>query len=120
MLKLWHILAIWFLTAPALVWANSHDINANYTTPPNEVIADPINAGSIQEIADRIINFLLLLAAPIAVIMMVYAGYLFVTAADNKDQVSKARKTILYALVGIAVLALSKAMVNIVINALKS
>ncbi|MEK7501078.1 MAG: pilin [Patescibacteria group bacterium] len=114
MLKLWHILAVWFLTTPVLVWANNHEDESQ--VPPNEVIADPINAGSVQEIADRIINFLLLLAAPIAVVMTIYAGYLFMTARDNQDQVKKARTTLLYVIIGVIILVLSKAVVSFAVS----
>lgn len=74
---------------------------------------DPLGVGGISGLFDRIINDLLLLAGPIAVIMIVYAGYLFVTAADNQEQVKKAKATVKYAVIGIAVLVLSKALIYV-------
>ena len=115
MLKLWYILAVWFLTAPVLVWADVN-VPSNTVPLPNPTISDPINAGSIQEIANRIINFLLLLAAPIAVVMTIYAGYLFMTARDNQDQVKKARTTLLYVIIGVIILVLSKAVVSFAVS----
>ncbi len=128
MLKLWYILIVWFLTAPVLVWADHDGTSGGHTGGGSSggqtgdaqpVLTDPINAGSVQEIANRIINFLFILAGPVAVIMIVYAGYLFLTATDNEEQVKKARKTILYVVIGIAVLVLSKAVIYVALDVLK-
>src|SRR3989338_5600411 len=59
-------------------------------------IQNPLQAKDLSQLLDNIINFLLTLAAPIAVIMMIYAGYLFITASDNEEKVKTARKTMLY------------------------
>lgn len=118
MLKLWYILVAFALSAPVFVWAGPCAEGGPPYTPegcdiPNAVLSDPINAGSVQEIADKLIDFFLVLAAPIAVIMTIYSGYLFLTAGDNQDKVKTARKTLLYVVVGVAVLILSKGIVSL-------
>ena len=113
MRKLWHILTLWFLTAPALVWAQAGGSGSeNGDSDAQPVLTNPISSGTVQEIADKLIDFFLVLAAPIAVIMTIYAGYLFLTAGDNQDKVKTARKTLLYVVVGVAVLILSKGIVS--------
>lgn len=74
-------------------------------------------SGSIRELALRIVNFFLIFLGLIAVIMIIYAGILYVTAAGKEDQVGTAKKVILYSIVGIVLIALSFAIVNTVLKA---
>ncbi len=48
----------------------------------------------------KIIEILLVFAVPLIVIFIMYAGYLFVTAAGNTEQLSTARTALLWAVVG--------------------
>ena len=77
------------------------------------VITNPLPFNTIPEVLNRIIDFLALLAAPIAVLMLVYAAYLFVLAGTSPDNVKKAKSIILYVVVGLVVLGLSKAIVYV-------
>jgi hypothetical protein len=43
----------------------------------------------------------------ISVLIILYAAFLFVTAAGNEDKVTKAKSTIVYGLIGIAVAMLA-------------
>ncbi len=42
----------------------------------------------------------------IAVFALIYGGYLYLTAAGNPEQVEKAKKTLIYAIIGIVVVLL--------------
>ena len=50
---------------------------------------------------------------PVCVFFMVYAGFLFVSARGNEEAITKAKKTFLYTVIGVALLlgswALAKA-----------
>jgi magnesium-transporting ATPase (P-type) len=59
---------------------------------------------SMCNIVDWMFYFLIILA----VIMVLVAGYLFVTAGDDTEKVSKARKTITYAAIAIVVAIIAK------------
>ena len=76
-------------------------------------ITNPLPYDNIPAVLDRIIDFLAILAAPIAVLMLVYAAYLFVLAGTSPDNVKKAKSIILYVVVGLVVLGLSKAIVYV-------
>jgi len=54
----------------------------------------------------------------IAIIMIIYAGFLWMTAAGDDDKLTNARKTLIYGLVGIAVAILAFAAVAIIDNLL--
>jgi type IV secretory pathway VirB2 component (pilin) len=76
---------------------------AGPTAPPN---VDPWVA--IQRITDFIFGLLLALA----VFFIIIAGFMFVTASGNDEQVKKARGMLLYAVVGVIVALLSKGIVT--------
>jgi hypothetical protein len=50
------------------------------------------------------VDLVFLFGMPIIVIFIIYAGFLFVTAGDNESQISKAKTTITWTLIGAAVL----------------
>lgn len=73
--------------------------------------------GSIRRLVLRIINFFLGFLGILAVIMVIYGGVTYVTAAGAEDSVGNAKKIILYALVGIVIILLSFAIVNTILGA---
>ncbi len=77
------------------------------------VLTNPLPFETIPEVINKIIDFLAYLIGPIAVIMIVYAAYLFVLGGTNPDNVKKARSIILYTLIGIVVVVMSKAIVYV-------
>jgi ABC-type Fe3+ transport system permease subunit len=59
-----------------------------------------------------------LFAAPLilAVIMIIYAGFRYVTSGGSDEGVKAAKNTILYAIVGLVIVALAQLIVHFVIN----
>lgn len=74
--------------------------------------------GTLGQNITNIINFFLGLLGLIAVAFLIYAGVLMVTAGGNEDQVTKARKIITYAVIGIIIILLSYTVVTFVTSAL--
>jgi len=72
--------------------------------------------GSFRTLARTIVNFFLYFLGFIATVMFIYGGVLYVTAAGNDENVQKAKKVLLYAIVGILVILLSFAIVNTIIG----
>lgn len=58
-------------------------------------------------------------AGIIAVVVLVFAGYKYIASAGNPEQAKQARNTIFYTVIGLIVIMLSFAIVNIVLGALK-
>ena len=116
MFKLFTVFVL-LLAAPVFVLASSHGSGgegSGGSGGDDVVITNPLQGiNSIPDVIDRIINFLAVLAAPIAVLMLVYAAYLFVLAGTSPDNVKKAKSIILYVVVGLVVLGLSKAIVYV-------
>ena len=73
--------------------------------------------GSIRRLALRIVNFFLGFLGILAVIMVIYGGVTYVTAAGNDESIGNAKNIIMYALIGIIVILLSFAIVNTILGA---
>lgn len=63
---------------------------------------------------DNIFNYLFWILIVIAAIAIVIAAYFFVTAAGDPDKTKKARDFVLYALIGVLVAFLAKALIYLI------
>ena len=69
---------------------------------------NPLKFGSVGELINQIADFIIIVALPIATIMIIYAAFLFITAGGSEERVKKARQVIILAVVGIAILLIAK------------
>ena len=74
--------------------------------------------GGNNSIFGRVTNILLFLVGAISVIMLIIGGIRYVISGGDQAQVTAAKNTILYAIVGIVVAFLAYAAVNFVTRAL--
>jgi len=85
---------------------------------PSAAICKDADKGSEDLIKD-IINVLLFIIGAISVVVIIFGGILYATSAGDSGQVTKAKNTILYAVVGIVVAFLAYAIVNWVVKQFK-
>lgn len=69
-----------------------------------------------REFIIRIVNFALGFLGLIAVIIVIYGGVLYVTAAGEQEKTDKGKKAITYAVIGLLIVMASFAIVNTVIS----
>lgn len=74
--------------------------------------------GGDESIFKKVTNVLLFLVGAISVIMLIIGGIRYVISGGDQAQVTSAKNTILYAIVGIVVAFLAYAAVNFVTQAL--
>jgi threonine/homoserine/homoserine lactone efflux protein len=67
---------------------------------------------SITDAIYRVTNWLFAILMSLAAVFLIYGGVLFVTASGNEEQIAKARKTLTYALIGVAVALLARGAVT--------
>lgn len=77
---------------------------------PNTRVINPL------DLIANIIWVSLELGVLIALITIVYAGVMYVTAGDNTDQTEKAKKTITWSIIGLVLLASSLVIVRMIIS----
>ena len=72
----------------------------------------PIEGVGFREIADNIINWVLVLAGVIAVVYLVYGGILYITAGGDAEKATKGRTAVINAIIGIIIILLAIVIVN--------
>lgn len=77
-------------------------------------IYNPLGTESFTELLKKIIGYLIKIGAPILVIMAIYGGFLILTAGDNPDKVKGGKNTILWAVVGYAIILVSWGFIYII------
>lgn len=98
----------------------------NQDTPParNDVqIADPLGIGSkdgqaVQYLIGRVISVMMGLVGSLALLMFVYGGFLWMTAAGNEDRVKKGKDVLLWAVAGLFIIFTSYILVYFVLGSL--
>ena len=67
------------------------------------VIENPLKSDSIEEIIKDITGLLKILAISVGTIMIIISGIQYLTSAGNEEKTSKAKKTMLWTIVGVAI-----------------
>ena len=70
----------------------------------------------IGKLIRTIINVLSVLIGAIAVIMIIIGGFRYIVSSGNPEQAKNARNTILYAIIGLVIVALAQIIVHFVLN----
>ena len=73
-------------------------------------------AGKVQGIVTDMINIFSLVVGIISVIMIIYGGFKYITSGGDSGNVTGARNTITYAVIGLVIVALAKFVVQFVLN----
>ena len=71
---------------------------------------------NLEDVAKRVINVILYIVGILAVVMIIIGGVQYTTSAGDQAAVTKAKNTIMYGLIGLAVAVLAYAIVNFVIT----
>lgn len=71
---------------------------------------------NIGEVAKKIIDWALYFSAILAVIFIIYGGFLYITSAGDATQAGKGRTALVNALIGLVIIVLSYMIVQTVYN----
>ncbi len=77
-------------------------------------LTNPLKFDSLTGFLMAIINVILILAVPIIVLFIIYAGFLFVTARGNETQLETAKSALLWSVVGGVIVLGAKIILTIV------
>ncbi len=70
----------------------------------------------INNIIKTVINIFSLVVGVVAVIMIIVGGFRYITSGGDSNNVSGAKNTIIYAIIGLVVVALAQFIVQFVLN----
>lgn len=97
---------LFFASLTSVVFARIHD--------SIQPIQNPIAANSLQELLATILQGFVRIGIPVAVLVLVYVGFLFVKARGNPEELNTAKRAFIWTLVGVAVLFGAEVLANII------
>jgi hypothetical protein len=97
------------VTSSAYATFNSTNISNNLCSGSNGDLAANAAAPANECIISVVVGI-------VAVIMIIYAGFRYVTSGGKDDSVKGAKNTILYAVIGLVVVALAQIIVHFVLS----
>jgi len=113
--------------APALAQSAQDQINnglcagsnLQFTENPGQCnVASDEATGRINRVIHTIVNLLSALVGVVAVIMIIVGGFRYITSGGNDTSVTSAKNTILYAIIGLVVVALAQLIVRFTLSKL--
>ncbi len=102
----------WLLVAGHASAQTSVDLGLSYAT------ATGLTSTDVRTTIARVINVFLGLLGVLAVVLIIYAGFIWMTAGGNEEKVTKAKQFIINAIIGLAIILSAYAIVSFVINKL--
>jgi len=83
------------------------------------VISNPLTSTSVEGIVSGLSNFVLKVGLAVAPVMIIVAGFFYITAQGDPEKIKKANNIIFWTIVGLGVILLSKGIVAIIKELLK-
>jgi len=81
-------------------------------------LCNPLQFNNLTELIVGILNVLLIIAVPIIVFFIIFAGFSYVTAQGNPEKIKQASRSLTYAIIGgvliLGAVAISEIIQNIV------
>lgn len=74
---------------------------------------------SLTNLAAKVISIFSVLVGVVAVIMVIFGGFKYITSGGDSNSVSGAKNTLIYAIVGLIIVALAQFIVHFVLNTTK-
>jgi len=81
---------------------------------------NPIQANDFGTVVLAIAGLMMKIGMPTATIFLLYAGFLFVTARGNDQQLAKAKQVFWYTIIGTAIIVGANAIASAVVNFARS
>ena len=71
---------------------------------------------TLQPLAAQVVNIFSIIVGVVAVLMVIYGGFKYITSGGESGNVSGAKNTLIYALVGLIVVAVAQFIVHFVLS----
>ena len=83
-------------------------------------IDNPLKAETIGELITTISDFAVTIGLPIAIIFIVYSGFLFVSARGNEKKLETAKEGFRWSIIGAAIIVGAKFLAEAIVNFAKN
>jgi uncharacterized membrane protein YuzA (DUF378 family) len=106
--------------APAYAACGNSDAAKQVSNGLGEVSSTPCNDTGVNGAISLAVNILSLVVGAAAVITLIWAGFKYITSGGDTNKVANAKSTLIYAIVGIAVVGLTQVLVHLVLSSAAS
>jgi hypothetical protein len=104
---------------PAAVYADAAGAACQAIGSDADCAAAPKGSVSINKIIRTVVNLLSIAVGIAAVVMLIIGGLKYITSGGDSNQISSAKSTLTYAIVGLVIAALAQFIVQFVLNKIK-
>lgn len=110
------VLIVYITLLPVAIFAQTPNGGGAVPAPCDKSgkICNPISANSIPDLIQTFLEGALKVGIPVVALAIVYSGFLFVFARGNSEKLSKAKDTLLWTLIGAAILLGSWAIAKLI------
>ncbi len=103
-------------TNPALREGLCAGVNLEINSNCQDLDSEGGGLGQFNRLIKRIINLLSVIVGVVAVIMIIVGGLRYITSGGSDTSVTSAKNTILYAIIGLIIVALAQILVRFVLR----
>jgi hypothetical protein len=114
------------LAAPSFVFADPPSGTTSIVPPSGSTptatytLEDPLGVKNFCDLVKALLDIILAIGVPIAVLFLVWAGFKFILARGNATELGVARKNFMYVIIGIAVFLGAWTLATIISTTLQS
>lgn len=77
-------------------------------------LPNPLGGAGWADLINRIAGYIFKLAIPVSVIVIIWSGIVFMSAGGNEQRITNAKKTLFWAIVGLAVCLIGLGFVSLI------
>jgi len=105
------------VSALSLVILTPMIVSAQFDVPGEQLPAPKFQTyGGAISLVEKASNWLLYIVIALAVVFIIYAGFLYLTSGGDEDKTKSAKNYIVYAVIGIAIALLARGIVLLAKN----
>ncbi len=110
------MLALLVITGPTLLFAEN---KAQLNAPTPNRIQNPLGAKSLDGFVASLLGVVVKLGSIVAALFIIYAGFMYVTAQGNEEKLQKAKMSMMWTIIGSAILLGAQVIANAVANTVR-
>jgi heme/copper-type cytochrome/quinol oxidase subunit 2 len=105
-----HLLSLMVFLLPAVVWAQQ----GGYNPTNGAALENPLKAENIDSLVTAGMNIVIYIGAIVAVLAIIWVGFMYVKAMGKPDAIKDAHRASLYTAIGIAILVGAQVITTII------
>lgn len=90
--------------------------NASQENVSNSCASSGVNSSSLTNLAKTVTKWFSIIVGAISILMIIYGGFRYITSGGDSSRVGSAKNTLIYAIVGLIIVALAQVIVNFVLT----